>query len=84
MSIPSSSMRSSILASRASGSLSSTLAGRFWNVGVNDEVWVATTVDVGSRLRTYDDLMIPMTDGGDETWVIFGVRLCRAELDLKS
>ena len=84
MSISSSSMSSSISASRASGPLSSTLAGRFWNVGVNDEVWVATMVDVGSRLRTYDDLMIPMTDGGDETWVICGVSLCWVDLDSTS
>ena len=35
---------------RESGSLTSTLAGRFWNVGVNDEMWVTAMVDVGSGL----------------------------------
>ena len=39
-------------------------------------MWVVTTVDVKSGLRTYDDLMIPMTDGGDENWVICGMSLC--------
>ena len=81
MSISSSSRSSSISTSRASGPLSSTLSSRFWNDGVNDEVWVTTMVDVGSGLQMYDDLMIPITDGGDETWVVCGMRLCRAEFD---
>ena len=51
---------------------------------MNDEMWDVTTVDVGSRFRTYDNLMIPMTDGGDETWVIRGVRLCQAKIDSTS
>ena len=91
MSITSSSMRLFIsesmvawVPSRASGPLSSTLAGQFWNFGVNDEVWVVTMVDAGSGFRTYDYLMIPMTDGGDETWVICGVILCQVELDSTS
>ena len=44
-------------------------------------MWVATTVDVGLGLRMYDDLISPMTDGGDETWSIFGMRICRVDLD---
>ena len=51
----------------------------FWNVGVNDEMWVATTVDVGSGLRMYDDLISSMIDGGDE---VCGIMLCRVELYL--
>ena len=51
---------------------------------MNDEMWVAAMVDIRSGLRTYDDLMIPMTDGGDETWVIYRMSLCQAELDSTS
>ena len=32
----------------------------------------------------YDDLISPITDGGDETWSVHGVRLCREELESTS
>ena len=91
MLIPSSSMRLSIsassaallLPSRASNPLSASVTGMFWKVGVNDEIWVAITVDVGSRLRMNDDLISPTTVGGD-TWSVYGVRICRTELDSTS
>ena len=41
-------------------------------------------MDVGSGLRMYDDLISPMTDGGDETWLVCGMRFCRANLDSTS
>ena len=49
-----------------------------------DEIWVATTMVVGSGLRMYDDLMIPITDGGDEPWLDHGMRFFREYLDLTS
>ena len=51
---------------------------------MNDEMWVAIMVDVRSGLRMYNDLMIPITDGGDETWVVCGMSLFRLELDSTS
>ena len=88
MLIPSSSMRLSILASKAtllpsrsSSPLPASLTGRFWKVVVNDEMWVATTVDVKLGLRMYDDLISPMTDGGDE---VCEMRLFWVDLDLIS
>ena len=35
-------------------------------------------------LQMYDDLMIPITDGGDGTWALCGMSLCREELDSTS
>ena len=65
---------------RASSPLPASLTGMFWKFGVNDEIWVATMGDVGLGLRMYDDLIIPMIDGGDE---FCGMRLCQVELDSK-
>ena len=56
----------------------------FWKVGIMDEIWVVTTVVVGLGLRMYDDLMIPITYGGDEPWSDRGMRFCWEDLDLTS
>ena len=42
------------------------------------------TVDVRSGVRVYDDLISPITNGGDETWLVCGMRLCQEELDSTS
>ena len=47
---------------------------------MNDEIWAATTVVILSRFQMYEDLISPITLGG-ETWSVCKVRLCRVELD---
>ena len=54
---------------------------RFWKVGVNDEIWVATTVDVRLGLRMNDDLISPTIVGGGETWLVHVLIFSRANLD---
>ena len=42
---------------------------------------MVTTADVRSGLRVYDDLISPMTDGGDE---VCGMRICQQDFDSTS
>ena len=51
---------------------------------MNDEIWVATTVDVLSGFQMNEDLISPTTFGCGETWSVCGMRFHRVELDSMS
>ena len=51
---------------------------------MNDEIWVATTLEVLSGFRMYKDLISPTTFSGGETWLVCEVRIFRVELDSMS